>query len=207
MYSSQVPGAEREAGGKGCRWSRRRAVIAQVAALVVCAVGTSACATADVAAGAGPGNYTVQAQPAAGSCNYHTASAGQVLPDAACTPGATNPQVTQANIADTICRQGYTNAIRPARDITGAEKRANASSYGYAGRLSDAEYDHLIPLALGGAPNDARNLWVEPGNSPNPKDDIEIRLAREVCAGLVSLAAAQQAIAIDWTTALQRLSH
>ena len=64
------------------------------------------------------------------------------------------------------------------------------------------EYDHLIPLELGGDPNDARNLWVEPGASPNPKDGIEHKLHQRVCAGTVSLAAAQQAIATDWTTAL-----
>jgi len=45
-------------------------------------------------------------------------------------------------------------------------------------------------------------LWVEPGASPNPKDDIEVRLAQMVCARKVSLAAAQEAIANDWTTAL-----
>jgi hypothetical protein len=207
MYSSQVPGAESEAEGKGYRRALWRAMLVPAAGLVVCAIGASACATADVAAGAGAGDYTVQAQPPAGSCHYRTASDGAVLPDPACTAGATNPRVTQANIADTICRPGYTNAIRPARDITEAEKRANATSYGYSRRLSDAEYDHLIPLALSGDPNDARNLWVEPGNSPNPKDDIEIELARMVCSGRVSLVGAQQAIASDWTTALQRLSQ
>src|SRR6516225_8979649 len=96
----------------------------------------------------------------------------------------------------------YTKSIRPPRDITAAEKRANAASYGYTGSFSYSEYDHLIPLELGGDPNDARNLWVEPGASPNPKDGIEHKLHQRVCAGTVSLAAAQQAIASDWTTAL-----
>lgn len=59
-----------------------------------------------------------------------------------------------------------------------------------------------MPLELGGDPNDARNLWVEPGESPNPKDGIEHQLHQRVCAGTVTLAAAQQAIAADWTTAL-----
>jgi hypothetical protein len=167
--------------------------------LVFGAVGT---ATADVLAGPGPTHYTEQAQPPPGTCHYRTAASGETLPDPNCTPGAINPKVTEATLADTICKTGYTKSIRPPRDITAAEKRANAASYGYTGPLSDAEYDHLIPLELGGDPNDARNLWVEPGASPNPKDGIEHRLHQRVCAGTVSLAAAQQAIATDWTTAL-----
>lgn len=66
------------------------------------------------------------------------------------------------------------------------------------------EYDHLIPLELGGAPNDTRNLWPEPGGSPNPKDRLEDRLRREVCARRVSLAAARREIARDWVTAYRR---
>jgi hypothetical protein len=91
-----------------------------------------------------------------------------------------------------MCRPGYTKSIRPPKDITEAEKRSNSAAYGYSSRLSDAEFDHLVPLSLGGEPNDARNLWVEPGASSNPKDDIEIRLAQLVCARTVPLAAAQQ---------------
>ncbi len=86
--------------------------------------------------------------------------------------------------------------------ITAAEKRGNAAAYGYSGPLSGIEYDHLVPLELGGDPNDPRNLWVEPGESPNPKDGIESKLHQLVCEGRVPLAAAQGAIANDWTTAM-----
>ena len=44
-------------------------------------------------------------------------------------------------------------------------------------------------------PNDPRNLWIEPGGSPNPKDGVESRLHQLVCEGRVSLGQAQQAIA------------
>jgi hypothetical protein len=64
--------------------------------------------------------------------------------------------------------------------------------------LHDYEYDHLVPLELGGAENDPRNLWPEPGASPNPKDELEHRLHSLVCAGELSLAAAQREIASDW---------
>jgi len=77
----------------------------------------------------------------------------------------------------------------------------NAQSYSFNGALSQAEYDHLIPLSIGGDPNDPRNLWVEPGDSPNPKDAIENRLLSLVCTGRMALADAQHAIATDWTLA------
>jgi hypothetical protein len=163
--------------------------------------------------GAGPqSDYTFQKQPAAGSC-HDRSDGGQPLPDPSCTPGAVNPKVTQATLKSTICRSGYTKDIRPGTSITGREKKANAESYGYTGSLHDAEYDHLISLELGGDPNDPRNLWVEPPSPGhrsgagvnNPKDAVESRLHSAVCSGQATLAAAQQAIAADWTTAESRL--
>lgn len=163
--------------------------------------------------GPGPTRYTVQTQPAAGSCHYRATESGQPLPDRTCTPGATNPKVTQATLASTICRSGYTASIRPSSSITRREKAANAKSYGYTKPLADAEYDHLISLELGGDPNDPRNLWVQPpspGHKPgtgvhNDKDPVENKIKAAICAGTVTLADAQRAIAYDWTTALDRL--
>ena len=163
--------------------------------------------------GPGPrGAYTVQAQPGASGCHYRYAD-GQPLPDPACTPGSSNPAVTQATLTATICRAGYTTEIRPPENVTGPEKRASVLAYGYLGGLRDAEYDHLIPLEVGGDPNDPRNLWLEPpspghraSSGPNnPKDVVENRLHAAVCRGVVTLAAAQRAIAVDWTTAVARL--
>jgi hypothetical protein len=57
---------------------------------------------------------------------------------------------------------------------------------------------HLVPLELGGAVNDPRNLWPEPGASPNPKDAVEDELNQEVCDGQTSLAQAQRLIATNW---------
>jgi hypothetical protein len=53
-------------------------------------------------------------------------------------------------------------------------------------------------LELGGAANDPRNLWPEPGGSPNPKDSVENSLHRLVCSGRISLARAQKIIATGW---------
>ena len=167
-----------------------------------------------IAVGAGPQkHYTVQGQPAAGSCHYRYEK-GEQLEDPKCTPGAVSPAVTQATLKSTICRKGgYTSGVRPSAYVTGKEKRLNAASYGYTGRMGDAEYDHLISLQLGGDPNDPRNLWVEPADPGhrkgagvnNKKDPVETKLHTAVCAGKVSLAAAQRAIVTDWTTALNRL--
>jgi hypothetical protein len=174
--------------------------VAVAGLLMVC--GGIGQAAADVAAGPGPTNYTEQQQPPPGTCHYRTAANGETLPDPDCTPGAISPKVTPDTLATTICRTGYTKSIRPPAAITEAEKRENAAAYGYDGSLRGVEYDHLVPLELGGDPNDPRNLWVEPGGSPNPKDGVESRLHELVCEGRVPLGAAQEAIATDWTTAL-----
>jgi hypothetical protein len=71
-------------------------------------------------------------------------------------------------------------------------------AYGARGSASDYEYDHFVPLELGGATNDPRNLWPEPGASPNPKDAVEDELNRAVCEGRMTLAQAQRAIASNW---------
>ena len=78
-------------------------------------------------------------------------------------------------------------------------------AYGDHGSPQAFEYDHLIPLELGGAPNDPRNLWPEPGGRPNPKDRLENLLRRRVCDGRIGLRDAQREIASDWIAAYHRL--
>jgi hypothetical protein len=157
--------------------------------------------------GLGPeADDTVQAQPAPGSCTY-TFVGTDPLPDRHCTPGAVDPQVTQANVAATICSSGFTSSIRPPERITEPEKEASAAAYGYTGSLHLAEYDHLVPLELGGDPNDPANLWVEPPDDPdatsfaNAKDGLEAILNRLVCSGQLPLTTAQRAMASDWVAA------
>ena len=144
-------------------------------------------------------NGVVQRQPSPGSC--HAIGSGLYSrPDPHCTPGALNPAVTQATIARTICRAGWTSTVRPPESITEPEKIASLQAYGDRGSLSSYEYDHFVPLELGGATNDPRNLWPEPGAPPNPKDGIEGTLNSEVCGGQMTLAHAQEAIVANWTT-------
>ena len=90
---------------------------------------------------------------------------------------------------------------------TAFEKKAMAA-YDIPGGPADYELDHLVSLDLGGS-NDAGNLWPErndhPAGATNSKDRVEAALNRAVCARTVTLAAAQKAIATDWTTALATL--
>ena len=132
------------------------------------------------------------------------------LPNPSRTPGATKPAVTQENIGETICVRGWTRTVRPPEEFTYQMKRRQLREWRYANRrLRDYEEDHLVPLALGGAPDDARNLWPEPRISPDGwgadrKDELEAALSRLVCSGQLPLASAQAAIATDWIAAYRR---
>jgi hypothetical protein len=127
------------------------------------------------------------------------------LPDPKLTPGAINQTVTQTNIRWTICRKGWTRTIRPPVSYTNRLKRVLMRRYGVsAGNLHDFELDHLVPLGLGGAPDDPANLWPQPRTgtwNAELKDDLERTLNRRVCEGRVSLADAQKAIRTDWIAA------
>jgi hypothetical protein len=186
--------------------------VAEAAAIGVLVMGAATYAMpAPDPADAGSGLRAVHApravigdiDPPPGACTYRAAADGQTLPDALCTPGAVDPAVTPDNIAATICRPGYTDQVRPSSSVTARWERRSAVSYA-APHGTTGEYDHLVPLQLGGA-NSTSNLWPEPGDIPNPKDTVEGRLKRAVCAGLLPLHEAQRRIATDWTTALRGL--
>ena len=118
-------------------------------------------------------------------------SARGPLPDPTCTPGA----VATTSLA-IIC--GTTTEGR--RHVTDATKRAVLASYGVAWADHGAyEVDHLVPLEIGGS-NDVANLWPEPWAEAHIKDVAENRAHREVCAGRVTVEAAQAAFERDWPT-------
>ena len=133
--------------------------------------------------------------------------AGVVLPNPARTPGATNPDVTQANIASTICVAGWSSTVRPPSSYTtGLKQQQLTSGYAYQGDENKADYeeDHLISLELGGSPTSPLNLWPEPyagADGARVKDQVENRLHTLVCDGQLSLTTAQHAIAANWFTA------
>jgi hypothetical protein len=168
--------------------------------MTVTVVGYAVLATSSAAVGSWGNPYSCHAR---GSGLY-------VLPDPHCTPGATNPEVTQANIDSTICRAGWSESERPPESVTEPQKRLSLAAYGYYdGRsLGTYEFDHLISLELGGASDSPKNLWPEPdypGVSAssyylNPKDHVEDKLHDWVCDGKISLASAQHIIATNWIT-------
>jgi hypothetical protein len=148
-----------------------------------------------------------RAFPPPGSC--HPRGHGLfVLPDASCTPGATNPAVTQATMGATICTPGWSESVRPPESVTEPQKRLAIAAYGsYDGQsLGVYEFDHLISISLGGALDSPKNLWPEPdypgvaGSSftLNPKDKLEDKLHVLVCSGRMSLASAQHLLSTDW---------
>jgi len=130
------------------------------------------------------------------------------LPDPKITPGAVNTTVTQENIHETICVKGWTKTIRPPVSFTNRLKHLQLRRYGIPqGQIRDYELDHLIPLELGGAPDDLANLWPEPFNArwdATLKDDLERALNRKVCAGRITLAGAQKAIRTNWIAAYKK---
>ncbi len=120
------------------------------------------------------------------------------LPDSACTPGATDMQVTQYNIHQTICVAGYSSSIR---NVPSEEKKGVYQEYGiYSHHTGEYEIDHLISLELGGS-NDIANLWpeaAEPRPGFHEKDMVENYLHEQVCNGAISLSNAQKEIATNW---------
>jgi len=138
----------------------------------------------------------------------NAADAGQTFPNWFMTPGVANPDVTQSNIKQTICKSGWTRTIRPRTSYTNKLKRQQIAAYGYADkRRKSYEEDHLISLQLGGDPKDPSNLWPEAYAGPcgaRRKDVIETKLKRLVCSRRITLAKAQQAIAWNWVVAYNK---
>jgi hypothetical protein len=122
----------------------------------------------------------------------HGRAAPAVVADALRTPGVLNPDVTQATIASTICRHGWTATVRPPTEYTDALKVRQLREYGLSGPASAYQEDHLISLELGGHPTDPHNLWPEPYPRAAQVDRIENELNDAVCRRSLSLADAQR---------------
>ena len=67
-------------------------------------------------------------------------------------------------------------------------------AYEETGSPSAYEEDHFIPLELGGAPKNPKNLWPEPHSQSTLSDPLETQLKRKVCSGLLTLKKARAAI-------------
>lgn len=139
-----------------------------------------------------------------------TCLANGAHPDPACTPGS----ISSTNQTE-VCTSGYSASHRPPEADTSRAKTTAMRAYRIpVTQRATTELDHLVPESLGGS-NDASNLWPQPSDLPasgfrNTKDSVETTIWWAVChprkgSPAVPLADAQQAIARDWTTALNEL--
>lgn len=131
--------------------------------------------------------------PARARCIEHDG-----LPDPRCTPGAIRSGVSLA----TICAFGYSPSVRPPESFTEPLKLAQMRAYGLPRSPSAYEEDHLVPLSIGGAGRDPRNLWPEPRTGPNnaeQKDRLETWAARMACTRRIPLSRLQHEMASNWT--------
>lgn len=122
--------------------------------------------------------------------------------------GAADAAVTQANIADTICKAGYSAEVRPSVSYTNKLKSSQLAAMGYQDQTpADYEEDHIVSLELGGSPADPKNLYPEPYVAydqygvdwgARQKDRVEDYLHSEVCGGYMTLQEAQDAIKDNW---------
>ena len=134
-----------------------------------------------------------------------------LYPDPAKTPGATFP-VTAAD----VCTSGYSSGVR---NVTTEEKKQVYAEYGLLdanGNWPSGKYevDHFTSLELAGS-NDITNLWPEPYVTPDApgqigahqKDAVENQLHAQVCAHLITLQQAQDAIRNDWYAVYLQMQH
>ena len=130
------------------------------------------------------------------------------MPDMALTPGAVTTTDTAA-----VCEPGYATRVRPngaawkrlkeqAYDEYGIPRGHRSTVDPHGVRHPAYEVDHLVPLEIGGAPTDIRNIWPEPIDSALKKDKVENELHELVCSARMPIAEAQAAIARNWKTAL-----
>jgi hypothetical protein len=140
-------------------------------------------------------------------------SAAPNLPDHSSTPGASDPEITQGNYREQLCRAAdgkkhhTTDAKRPTTSYTTALKKKQLAEWAYADRkVAHYEEDHLISLELGGDEASEKNLWPEPYTNKwgaRAKDTLELELGRRICLPTVddeylSLKQARTAVASDW---------
>ncbi len=128
------------------------------------------------------------------------------LPDRRCSPGAYYSKLTKRVLCSPSFRTG------PIRNVPLSVKHQVEAAYGLKPRAygSTLEIDHIISLELGGS-NDPMNLYPERATfadgSPgfHVKDKLENATHRAMCAGTVSLRAAQRQIAGNWLLLYQQV--
>lgn len=139
-----------------------------------------------------------------------TACAGD-LPDPNITPGSTDPEVTEANIKESICKTTHftwTEGHMPPASFMANIAKDEIKQYGYGDEnAKHYQMDHLIPLSLGGNPIDPKNIWPQvlvTKWSARRKDFLEEILHDKVCKGELGLKEAQDQIKTNWIEAYKK---
>jgi hypothetical protein len=115
-----------------------------------------------------------------------------------------NPAVTQATISATICKPGWAKGIRPRSVVMDRIKRDKLHAAGWTDADKNRfEIDYIIPLSLGGAPDDPNNFHLEAGSEIVEKEAaLGACLPRLVCERRLMLDEVRKAVWQDWRTAL-----
>lgn len=108
------------------------------------------------------------------------------VPDRVLTPGLIQPLTLE-----TVCSTKWGLDVR---HVSEHDRRQAFANYRLRWDRRDRYVvDHLVPRELAGA-DDIRNLWPQLKRQAKVKDREENRLHRAVCAGLVTLGDAQDAM-------------
>lgn len=98
------------------------------------------------------------------------------------TTGVANPNVTDANVGQTICVSGWTKTVRPPASYTNKLKRQFLPS---GTNLHLFEEDHVWPIEDGGDPRNPENLrpqyWWGPDGAHTKDAEVENVVHRAIC--------------------------
>jgi hypothetical protein len=142
---------------------------------------------------------------------FATGACAADLPDPNLTPGATDPEVTEANIKESICKVTHftwTEGHAPPASYLENLAQEQIKQYGYTDTvIKHYQMDHLIPLSLGGHPTDSKNIWPQlllAKWSARRKDYLEEVLHDKVCKGELGLKEAQDLFRTNWIEAYKK---
>ncbi|HEY3781472.1 MAG TPA: hypothetical protein VGL56_10340 [Fimbriimonadaceae bacterium] len=136
--------------------------------------------------------------------HFHAPYPVGVGPDPKLTPGDVNPDITEAVVTAPDFRTGRY------RNVSEEEKQEDAAEYKVPwSEHSKYEFDHLIPLTVGGS-NNLYNLWPEPLHinvngydlGAKTKDELEDAIGKLVRSGRMPIQEGQQLFK-DWPAAYQ----
>lgn len=148
----------------------------------------------------------VLAVPACAQAHYRY-HGKYALPDSKITPGGVDARLVAdvsgkshlvGGVEANVCAKDFRTG--PWRKVSELEKKKACAEYGITSGCPGPkwELDHLISLEIGG--NDSLgNLWPQPIGEARIKDhQVEDKLPKMVCSGVMTLKEAQECVSKDW---------